>query len=351
MDEYLQLTDFKKAFAVQNERLYKTLRKVGIWKFDKLSSEIGSRQQMILLTLMPMVEVAWADGQVTSRETEAILQAAETCGLLKDEIAYCDLMSSLISRPAPARIERSWERWHSLLRYLPGDDRETVIFTTLIQARYIAELSSNRLNDFLRGKHICSDGQSVLEKIMEELKKAELSAAERPDLVAPEIGETFVEIMEPISTPDAEYSKDAPFSTDDEDLDGLLPLVPLVKVAWAEGFVTRRERQVIFDAASRQGVKPGTASYRRLSGWLEFPPSDEFFDKLLERLYGQLQTLSADDKTLKRLDLLSDCTLVAEASGGSLDHYGGGPLICDEEIVAVKDIAHRLKGQNAAAAL
>jgi hypothetical protein len=123
---------------------------------------------------------------------------------------------------------------------------------------------------------------------------------------------------------------------------GLLGLVPLVKVAWAEGRVTRRERALIEQAARLHGVEAGGAAGRLLSGWLDARPSREFFDQSLARLRSLLRALPGDGRDAATLDLLSLCTQVAEASGGSNSFAAGGRRICDEEVATVKRVAAEL---------
>ena len=90
------------------------------------------------------------------------------------------------------------------------------------------------------------------------------------------------------------------------------------------------------------GIEPGSRSYRRLSDWFELHPTDEFYDDSLRRLRGEFEKLPEEERTLRRLDLLSDCVNVAEASGGTSRFPAGGARICPEEIAAVKHIARRL---------
>ena len=136
-------------------------------------------------------------------------------------------------------------------------------------------------------------------------------------------------------------------AADSNGFDELLALVPLVKTAWAEGRVTRRERHIIFETARRRGVKPGSAAYRRLSEWLELHPTDEFYDSALSVLRSRWLRLGGEEKERRRFALLDDCTRVAEASGGSRNFPAGGAKICDEEIAAVKRIARKLNGAAA----
>jgi len=127
-----------------------------------------------------------------------------------------------------------------------------------------------------------------------------------------------------------------------DDYAKLVPLVPLVKTAWAEGRVTRRERHLVFEAAARMGVKPGSAAHTRLAEWLELHPTEEFYERSFEVLHGRWQTLDADEKSRRKFDLISDCTRIAEASGGAKEFPSGGAKICDEEIAVVKHIARKL---------
>jgi hypothetical protein len=47
-----------------------------------------------------------------------------------------------------------------------------------------------------------------------------------------------------------------------ETVERLLHLMPLVQVAWAEGFVTKRERERIFEVAGLRGVAEGTPAHQ-----------------------------------------------------------------------------------------
>jgi len=124
---------------------------------------------------------------------------------------------------------------------------------------------------------------------------------------------------------------------------GLLALVPLVRVAWAEGRVTRRERELITRAARRLGVEEGGAADLLLSGWLKARPGEEFFEGAFAHLRSLLHDLPGDDGEELTLDLLRLCTLVAQVSGGNASFAAGGSLICGEEIKSVKCVAAELR--------
>jgi hypothetical protein len=57
----------------------------------------------------------------------------------------------------------------------------------------------------------------------------------------------------------------------------LLWLMPLVRVAWADGWVTHAERNYILATARLHGVEENTLASRQLEAWLKWPSSEEFF--------------------------------------------------------------------------
>lgn len=324
--QYQGQTKLEKSFTEYNEQMYEIFRESNTIK-TFIAMEKGSKEEdFFLLLVEPVVEVVWADGRVTSREMDALIQIADSYGLVDCEETYCKLMNNLISRPIPKSSARSWNRFYKLLNILSAEELKILSQSLLIQSQFVAQRSSNNLIDFLRGDSICRDEMTVLEKIKEALKRAEIEKREELE-----------------STQNATAKEVKANHLTQKDLDKLLPLVPLIKVAWAEGRVTNREKQMIFEAARRWGITPETAPYQKLSEWLEFHPTDDFYNESLQNLKSELQKLDAEDRLLRQLDLLSDCALIAEASGGNSDFAAGGPRVCDEEIFAVKQIARKLK--------
>ena len=57
----------------------------------------------------------------------------------------------------------------------------------------------------------------------------------------------------------------------------LLPLVPIVQVAWAEGGVSDAERHLIVKLARARGITEGSAADRQLAEWLDRRPADHVF--------------------------------------------------------------------------
>jgi hypothetical protein len=107
----------------------------------------------------------------------------------------------------------------------------------------------------------------------------------------------------------------------------LLHLVPLIQIAWAEGNVSDRERDLIIEAARSRGIEAGSPADRQLAEWLAQRPSDELFEKTLRAISAILQARPAEEREASQRDLLSYCTAIASASGGVL----GFRAVSDEE--------------------
>ena len=120
----------------------------------------------------------------------------------------------------------------------------------------------------------------------------------------------------------------------------VLHLVPLVYIAWAEGFVTANERTRIFEIARIRGITPESLAYQQLNELLTHRPTDEFFEKTLGIIQTLLGALPPEEREAGKRNLVAYCTQVAAASGGILHLWG---QISDEEHAAIDHIAAELE--------
>jgi hypothetical protein len=95
----------------------------------------------------------------------------------------------------------------------------------------------------------------------------------------------------------------------------LLPLVPLLQVAWAEGGVDQAERALIEKAARGRGIEPGSAADAQLKKWLDQRPSGELFQNAASLVAAMLETPASG---LSAGDLVKAAESIAAASGGFL---------------------------------
>jgi hypothetical protein len=126
----------------------------------------------------------------------------------------------------------------------------------------------------------------------------------------------------------------------------VLHLVPLVQVAWAEGDVSDRERDLIQQAARAHGIAPGSPADRLLASWLATRPSDEFFEKTLRAIRAILEARPPDERAASGRDLLSYCSEIAAASGGIL----GFGKVSDQERQLLARISQELEQKSGGAA-
>lgn len=122
----------------------------------------------------------------------------------------------------------------------------------------------------------------------------------------------------------------------------LLPLMPLVQVAWVEGGVSDAERQLIVKLARSRGIVEGSAADRQLSAWLASRPDAQVFMRATRLIRAMLASSSAQTG-LKGDDLVSYCESIAAASGGVL----GMKRISADERALISTIASELKARDA----
>ena len=130
----------------------------------------------------------------------------------------------------------------------------------------------------------------------------------------------------------------------------LLYLVPQVQVAWAEGSVSKSERELILEAARLRGIEAGSAAYEQLIGWLNEQPAEEFFERTLRVISALLQTLPPERREASKRDLVAYCTQVAGISGGLAGFLSFGGKVCKEEREMLQRIAAQLECSHEAAA-
>jgi hypothetical protein len=123
----------------------------------------------------------------------------------------------------------------------------------------------------------------------------------------------------------------------------VLDLIPAVETAWAEGVVTRREREVLWRVAASAGVEPGGDAGAVLAGMLQSQPDVLFFEDAREALVAWLDRLSDAEREARTAAVLEGCRDVAQASGGLRFAVGAGDGISDYERRVLEAITHQLR--------
>jgi hypothetical protein len=94
----------------------------------------------------------------------------------------------------------------------------------------------------------------------------------------------------------------------------LLPLVPALQMAWAEGGVSAAERNLIVRLARSRGVEAGSGADQKLAEWLGARPGEHLLAGATRLIRARLDSSDAGDLTVD--ELVAYCESVAAASGG-----------------------------------
>lgn len=123
----------------------------------------------------------------------------------------------------------------------------------------------------------------------------------------------------------------------------LLPLMPLVQIAWAEGGVSEAERQLIVKLARSRGIVEGGAADRQLSEWLASRPDAQVFTRATRLIRAMLASPASGSPGLTADDVVTYCESIAAVSGGVF----GMKRISAEERALISAIAAQLKTRDA----
>lgn len=96
----------------------------------------------------------------------------------------------------------------------------------------------------------------------------------------------------------------------------LLPIVPVLQVAWAEGGVSAEERTLVLQLARSRGIAEGSAADRQLADWLARRPDPQVFERAGRLVRATLAAQGQGESSLTAEDLVKYCENVAAASGG-----------------------------------
>ena len=97
-----------------------------------------------------------------------------------------------------------------------------------------------------------------------------------------------------------------------------LSLVPLIKVAWADGTVQAREREAILHGAQGKGIEKDSTSFQLLDDWLASEPPDSLFDAWAAYITTLRSELTEEQTSILKTQVGRFAQVIAEAAGGFL---------------------------------
>jgi hypothetical protein len=119
----------------------------------------------------------------------------------------------------------------------------------------------------------------------------------------------------------------------------LLPLIPVLQVAWANQGISAAERTLVLNLARARGISAGGAADGLLNQWLERPPSNDTFHKANRLIAAIVDSPLTGPLHVSGKELVEQCDAIAHASGGI---FGIG-RVSAEERAALEEIAAAVK--------
>ena len=123
----------------------------------------------------------------------------------------------------------------------------------------------------------------------------------------------------------------------------LLPLVPVLEVAWAEGGISPAERELIEKLARSRGIDDASPAGAQLHQWMTTRPDDTVFQRAGRLIAAMLGSSSHKVFGLTAEELVAYCEKIAKASGGIFGTSLGS--VTPEERALLTRIASDLKAR------
>jgi tellurite resistance protein len=146
---------------VHDERVLKALEDLGF-----------TREVLILLHIVPLIEVAWSDGRMNPEERKKILELAATRNIVPGTLAYERLLPLLETKPADEAFAACTRVIRAMFPTLPEEDRRGIEENLPAYASAVAHASGGVLG---LGK-VSREERAVLEKIAREIGDAHRDA-------------------------------------------------------------------------------------------------------------------------------------------------------------------------------
>jgi len=149
-------------FARRNEELLRKMRKRAAEEARRqaLASATGIRDEAVLdrllelklhdesvcaAALVPLIEVAWADGSVQAEERAAILRAAEEAGIREGTVAH-ELLENWLEEKPSRQLHEAWKDYIAALVESLGPEPAGRLKQDLLgRARSVAEVAGGIL--------------------------------------------------------------------------------------------------------------------------------------------------------------------------------------------------------------
>ena len=150
LDEQRSKDDLRKASGMTDEAVLDKLVHLGL-----------SGQTIAALSLVPLIQVAWADGAVQDNERTAILQGAHGKGLEQGTPGYALLQGWLSKRPTDELLD-AWEAYIKSLAAQLNDEQNRLLKNQIVG---FAKMVAASAGGFLGIGRVSASEEKVLHRI------------------------------------------------------------------------------------------------------------------------------------------------------------------------------------------
>jgi hypothetical protein len=132
-----------------------------------------SRETVTILHLVPLVQVAWSDGDVSESERSKIHEIAALRGVVPGTPGYLLLEKLLHTRPSERAFDACWRVIRAMLAAWPEDKRRTLEVSLPGYAAEVARVSGGLLGF----RSISAEEKTALQRVAREIAEAHTEAA------------------------------------------------------------------------------------------------------------------------------------------------------------------------------
>ncbi len=136
------------------------------------------RHTVQILHLVPILQIAWVDGEISKAEREEILRLAEARGVVEGSPAHVRLLSWLDAPPSSEFFERTMTILARLIEALPEEREVALQGEIMTSALKVASASGGFLG---LGSKVSAAEKALLAHFAESFEKAHKAALEKAD--------------------------------------------------------------------------------------------------------------------------------------------------------------------------
>ena len=149
--------------GIENEQILAVLQDMG---FD--------RETVVLLFLIPMLQVAWSDGNISEPERSLILEVGRSRGVQEGHPAYQKLQGWLAARPGRESFERALRVIRDLMAFQTEAQRQTLGQQLVDACERIAAASGGFLG---MGSKVSLEEKAILKRVAATIQAAHTESA------------------------------------------------------------------------------------------------------------------------------------------------------------------------------